>query len=105
MAYLPTRSIMAASTASLRRRWSMASCMVKQRLAALRHAYCTGMRTILALLTAATIAAQTPARPPADQDAPATIKVDVDIVNILASVRDKRGALVPSLEKKDFTIF
>ena len=34
----------------------------------------------------------------------ATIKVDVDIVNILASVRDKRGALVSNLEKNDFTV-
>ncbi len=37
------------------------------------------------------------------QDLP-TIKVDVDIVNVLTSVRDKRGALVPNLEKADFTI-
>jgi VWFA-related protein len=37
------------------------------------------------------------------QDAP-TIKVDVDIVNVLASVRDKRGALIPNLEKQDFTV-
>jgi VWFA-related protein len=35
---------------------------------------------------------------------PPTIKVDVDVVNILASVRDKHGALIPNLEKKDFTI-
>ena len=52
--------------------------------------------------------AQAPMRPqqtrPAE-DAPATIKVDVDIVNILASVRDKKGALVPNLEKNDFTVF
>ena len=34
----------------------------------------------------------------------ATIKVDVDVVSILASVRDKRGALIPNLEKQDFTI-
>jgi VWFA-related protein len=33
-----------------------------------------------------------------------TIKVDVDVVNILTSVRDKRGALIPSLQKEDFTI-
>jgi len=30
--------------------------------------------------------------------------VDVDVVSILASVRDKHGALVPNLEKQDFTI-
>ena len=34
-----------------------------------------------------------------------TIKVDVDIVNVLASVRDKRGALMPNLQKDDFTVF
>lgn len=38
------------------------------------------------------------------QDLP-TIKVDVDIVNVLASVRDKRGALIPNLQKSDFTVF
>jgi len=54
------------------------------------------MRTILALALCAIGIA------PA-QDAP-TIKVDVDIVNVLASVRDKRGALIPNLEKQDFTI-
>ena len=37
------------------------------------------------------------------QDAP-TIKVDVDIVNILFNIRDKKGALVGNLEKSDFTI-
>jgi len=38
------------------------------------------------------------------QDAP-TIKVDVDVVNILFNVRDKRGGLVGNLEKGDFSIF
>ena len=38
------------------------------------------------------------------QDQMPTIKVDVDVVNILASVRDKRGALIPTLQKEDFTI-
>jgi VWFA-related protein len=35
----------------------------------------------------------------------ATIKVDVDIVNVLCSVRTKSGGLVGSLKKDDFTIF
>jgi VWFA-related protein len=39
---------------------------------------------------------------PIDQDQP--IKVDVDVVSILASVRDKKGALIPNLEKNDFTV-
>ena len=30
--------------------------------------------------------------------------MDVDVVNILASVRDKKGTLMPNLEKQDFTI-
>src|ERR1019366_7128617 len=34
----------------------------------------------------------------------ASIKVDVDVVSVLASVRDKKGALVPNLAKEDFTI-
>ena len=38
------------------------------------------------------------------QDQMTTLKVDVDVVSILASVRDKRGGLVPNLEKADFTI-
>ena len=33
-----------------------------------------------------------------------TIKVDVDVVNVLASVRDKKNTLVPNLEQKDFTV-
>jgi VWFA-related protein len=40
----------------------------------------------------------------AAQDQMPTIKVDVDVVNILASVRDKRGALIPTLQKEDFTV-
>jgi VWFA-related protein len=41
---------------------------------------------------------------PAD-DIPAPIKVDVDVVNILASVRNKQNALVANLGKDDFTLF
>ena len=35
----------------------------------------------------------------------AVIKVDVDLVNVLASVRDKKGAFVHDLTKDDFTVF
>ncbi|PYT14903.1 MAG: VWA domain-containing protein [Acidobacteria bacterium] len=34
-----------------------------------------------------------------------TIKVDVDLVNILCSVRNRNGGLVSNLEKNDFTLF
>jgi VWFA-related protein len=36
---------------------------------------------------------------------PPTIKVEVDIVNIFCSVRDKRGGFVSNLTKDDFTVF
>jgi VWFA-related protein len=39
----------------------------------------------------------------AAQDEP-TIKVDVDLVNILFTVKDKRGGLIPNLNKEDFTL-
>ena len=58
------------------------------------------MRILLSVAICATLLAQTKS----DQDLPATIKVDVDIVNVLASVRDKRGGLVSNLEKNDFTV-
>jgi VWFA-related protein len=38
------------------------------------------------------------------QDQLPTLKVDVDVVSVLASVRDKRGGLIPNLQKDDFTI-
>jgi VWFA-related protein len=41
-------------------------------------------------------------QPPVQQDE--TIRVDVDIVNILATVRNKSGGLVANLNKEDFTI-
>lgn len=64
------------------------------------------MRTISAfVISAALLLAQSPQQTKPDPDAPPTIKVDVNLVNILASVRDKRGGLVPNLEKSDFTIY
>lgn len=62
------------------------------------------MRTLTVFLLAAVLAAQTPQQSKPAEEAPATIKVDVDIVNILASVRDKKGSLIPNLEKSDFTV-
>jgi VWFA-related protein len=47
-----------------------------------------------ALLAAPALTAQEP-----------IIKVDVDLVNILCTVRNKGGGLVGNLEKKDFTLF
>lgn len=33
------------------------------------------------------------------------IKIDVDLVNVLFSVRDKKGALIPNLTQEDFQVF
>jgi len=69
------------------------------------------MRPLLLFALTAALLAQPPQQkrpqspqpaPPADQDQP--IRVDVDVVSLLASVRDKKGTLIPNLEKNDFTI-
>jgi VWFA-related protein len=54
------------------------------------------MRVLTLLLLAAAVG-------PA-QDSDQVIKVDVNIVNVLCSVRNKNGGLVGNLEKNDFTL-
>ena len=64
------------------------------------------MRILLVLTLGGALLAQGPPQqqqPPPQEDVP-SIKVSVDLVNILASVRDKRGALIPNLQKDDFTV-
>jgi len=53
-------------------------------------------RSVTCFLAAGALAGQ--------QELP-TIKVDVDLVNVLFSVRDKRNALVGNLAKDDFAVF
>ena len=61
------------------------------------------MRTLAFLsLSAALLAQGPPPQKPVD-DLP-SIKVDVSVVNVLAAVHDKKGALVAHLTKDDFTI-
>jgi VWFA-related protein len=64
------------------------------------------MRLLFVLSLGAALLAQTP---PQQQTKPIeelpSIIVTVDVVSILASVRDKKGALVPSLTKEDFTVY
>lgn len=56
------------------------------------------MRSIsLLLLTGLLLPAQQPEDP--------VIRVDVDLVNVFASVRDKRGAFIKDLDKSAFSIF
>ena len=46
------------------------------------------------------------APPPPREDAPPTIRVDVELVNLLFNVHQKRGGeLAPNLNKEDFTVF
>jgi VWFA-related protein len=45
-----------------------------------------------------------PAQPSSDDDLGAAIKVDVDVVNLYCSVRNKQNGLVSSLEKGDFDL-
>jgi hypothetical protein len=40
----------------------------------------------------------------AQPDIPPTIKVDVDVVSVLCSVRDKKGTLIADLTKDDFEV-
>ncbi len=61
-----------------------------------RHVSMLVNRIALAVLCAGLAGAQDP-----DQ----TIKVDVDLVNILCNVRTKNGGLVGNLSKDDFTLF
>lgn len=73
----------------------------------MRQPHCIGMRFLLVPVLAAAVWAQPPAsndsKPPAD-DQPASISVDVNLVNVLVSVRNKKGALISNLEKDDFSI-
>jgi Ca-activated chloride channel family protein len=62
-----------------------------------------GMRLALPLLSAlALVSVQLPAQPPAESDA--VFRSDVQLVRILATVKDQSGALVGSLEKDDFSV-
>ena len=49
--------------------------------------------------------AQPQSKKPPDSEETPSIKVDVDVVNILCSVRNKAGGLVGNMSKDDFTLF
>lgn len=64
------------------------------------------MRILSVLAVCAGLVAQTPQKTPqkpADEGLP-SISVDVNVVSVLTSVRDKKGTLIPTLTKDDFTI-
>src|SRR5262249_10847363 len=64
------------------------------------------MRLLTIFSVCAALLAQSPQKAPEKgaDDGLASIKVDVDLVSILTSVRDKKGALIPTLSKDDFTV-
>jgi VWFA-related protein len=57
---------------------------------------------LAASLAAAAAVIATPQKP---EEEPTTIKVDVDIVNVLCSVRDKQGRFIKNLEKESFRVW
>ena len=61
------------------------------------------MRILASFALCAALFGQSAPQAPPEGDLP-SIKVNVDVVSLLASVRDKKGTLVPNLEKTDFTI-
>lgn len=56
-------------------------------------------------MTRRQLLAATAATPLLAQDPASVIRVDVELVNVTFSVRDKRGALVPTLLKPDFEVY
>ncbi|MBV9405219.1 MAG: VWA domain-containing protein [Acidobacteriaceae bacterium] len=64
---------------------------------------------LITFCTAAALAAQTaqtPATSQPPQNPSATIKVNVELVNVLFTVKAKKGGqLIPNLEQKNFTVF
>ena len=64
------------------------------------------MRGLAPILIVTLASPMWPQQPPSEQQSEeTTIKVDVSIVNILCSVRDKNDRLIPNLTQKDFEIF
>src|SRR5258708_38330564 len=61
---------------------------------------------LLASLSAILVPAQRaqPQKPAVAEDITPSIKVDVDVVNVLCSVRNKAGGLVGNLSKDDFVL-
>src|SRR5436305_13919327 len=96
---------MPARTGSACLRCWMALRILKQSPEEIRHHFIsmrsfTSAALCLSLLSLPLLPQQKPA-----EDVPPPIKVDVDVVNLLASVRDKRNGLVSNLGKDDFTLF
>jgi VWFA-related protein len=62
-----------------------------------------GIVLLAAALSQCGAPAQAPAQRPAEQTP--TIRVDVDVVSVLCTVKDRKGRLINTLDKNDFEIF
>jgi VWFA-related protein len=62
------------------------------------------MRVILSMVLVLAIRGQTCGQTVPTAEAESAIKVDVDLVNVLCNVYDKRGALVNNLSREDFEV-
>lgn len=49
--------------------------------------------------------AQAPSAQKPDTQAPPTIRVEVDVVNVFATVKDRKGKLINTLDKDDFEVY
>jgi VWFA-related protein len=58
---------------------------------------------MLGILLGATPAARSQQNPPASQP-PTTLKVSTEVVNVLTIVKDKKGHLIPDINKEDFEL-
>ena len=59
---------------------------------------------LAALLMASAAPQQKEAQKPSEDVPSPTIRVQANVVNVLAAVRDKRGGLISNLSKDDFTL-
>ena len=59
---------------------------------------------LAALLMASAAPQQKEAQKPAEDVPSPTIRVQANVVNVLAAVHDKRGGLISNLSKDDFTL-
>src|SRR5690349_18855679 len=69
-------------------------CMMALRIPMLSGSYCKIWPAVILLAVA----------PVPAQDGPTSIRVEVDLVNVLCSVRNGRGALVNNLKQDDFIL-
>ena len=59
----------------------------------------------LAVMLAAGLSAQTPARPAQDPGQPPTFRVQIDAVTMDVIVKDDQGRFVPDLKKDEFEVY